>query len=121
MSQNPINLTVRFLLECYGLYALGYWGWTQHDGLLKILFSIGLPLVAAAIWGIFRAKEDHGKGLIPVNGRVRLLIEIGFFSAASIALFISHQQQSAVLFMIILIAHYAVSYDRVLMLMGYKK
>ena len=34
MSAHPINLALRFILELAALYALGYWGWTQHDGLV---------------------------------------------------------------------------------------
>ena len=43
MSQNPLNLAVRFALELAGLYALGLWGWTQHTGILRYLLTIGLP------------------------------------------------------------------------------
>ena len=50
MSQNPINLGVRFLLELAALAALGFWGWTQHTGVLRYLLAIVLPLFAAFMW-----------------------------------------------------------------------
>jgi len=53
MSQNPINLAVRFLLELVGLYAFGLWGWTQHAGFLSYLLVIGLPVSAATPVGNF--------------------------------------------------------------------
>ena len=49
MGQNPINLALRFFLELAGLYCMGYWGWTRHNGVLRYLLVIGLPLLAAGI------------------------------------------------------------------------
>jgi hypothetical protein len=66
MSQNPINLAVRFLLELVGLYAFGLWGWTQHAGFLRYLLVIGLPVVAAALWG-HRSFVIHDPDQIPIH------------------------------------------------------
>jgi hypothetical protein len=68
MANNPINLLVRFILELAGLFALGYWGWTQHTGALRILLAVGLPLLAAAIWGVFRVPGHPGNAPVAVPG-----------------------------------------------------
>ena len=59
MANNPINLGLRFFLELYGLFALGYWGWVQHTGSPRILLAFGLPLLAAVFWGTFRVPNDR--------------------------------------------------------------
>ena len=71
MSNNPLNLGLRFILELVMLYALGFWGWTRHAGFLRYLLTIGLPLLAAGLWGVFRVPEDasaNGKAPVPVPG-----------------------------------------------------
>lgn len=32
MSQHPLNLALRFLLEIAASVAIGYWGWHQAEG-----------------------------------------------------------------------------------------
>ena len=90
MSQNPINLAVRFLLEIAALVAIGYWGWAQHAGILRYALVIGLPLLAAFLWGTLRVPEDasaNGKAPVPVPGALRLLLELAFFGFATWGLF----------------------------------
>ena len=62
-----INLLVRFLLELCMLAAVSYWGFKTHSSwALKILFGIGLPILIAAIWGIFIApKSMHRLSGVP--------------------------------------------------------
>src|SRR6266511_3997628 len=83
MGQNLINLALRFFLELAALYFIGYWGWTQHAGVLRYLLAIGLPLLAAIIWGVFRVLGDGGAPRVRVSGIVRLLIEVVFFGFAT--------------------------------------
>ena len=47
MSNHPVNLAVRFFVELAALFALGYAGWTQNEGILRPLIGIGLPVLAA--------------------------------------------------------------------------
>lgn len=117
MSNNPINLAVRFSLELIALFAFGSWGWTQHAGLARYLWAVGLPIVAALAWGAFRAPSDHGKGLVGVPGAIRLLLEALFFGGAVWALAASGQTTPASIFAGVIAVHYAVSYDRVLRLL----
>jgi hypothetical protein len=113
MSNHPINLGVRFVLELAALGAFAYWGWTQHGGIFRLLWSLGLPLFAALLWGVFRVPEDHGKGLVAVPGAVRLLLEVSFFAGAVWCLFAAGSRGWALTLTIITSIHYIVSYDRV--------
>ncbi len=116
MSQNPINLGLRFILELVILYALGFWGWTQHEGALRYLLVIGLPLLAAVLWGTFRAPEDasaNRKAPVPVPGWVRLLLEAFLFGAAIWAFFASGAATAGWVFGAVTLLHYLVSYDRI--------
>ena len=82
MSSNPINLAVRFLLEIFSLAVIGVWGWKQSDSWEKYVLAIGLPVIAAVIWGTFAVANDpsrSGNAPVPVSGIVRLGIEFLFF------------------------------------------
>ena len=46
MSENPVNLALRFLLELAALAALGQWGWVAHDGAARWVWTVGLVVVA---------------------------------------------------------------------------
>jgi hypothetical protein len=61
MGSHPINLAVRFLLEVVALLAMAYWGWTQHEGLFRFVWAIGLPVVSAVIWGSFAVPDDPSR------------------------------------------------------------
>jgi len=120
MSQNPINLGIRFLLELVALYAFGLWGWTQHTGILRYLLVIGLPLLAATMWGMFRVPADasaNGKAPVPVAGWLRLLLESLFFISAAWCLFDAGAMLAGYIFSGVALIHYLVSYDRVLWLL----
>jgi hypothetical protein len=111
MANNPIVLLVRFLLELAGLFALGYWGWTQHTGALRVLLVILLPVLAATIWGVFRVPGHPGPAPVPVPGIIRLLIELVFFGSAIWALYASGRDTWGLMMAVVVILHYAASYD----------
>lgn len=120
MSQNPLNLAVRFLLELVALYAIGRWGWVDHEGALRYLLVIGLPLAAAAIWGTFRVPADasaNGKAPVPTPGWARLLLEIAFFSFATWCFPASGAERMGWVFGGVSLLHYILSYDRILWLL----
>lgn len=117
MSSNPINLALRFILEITALFALGYWGWTQHEGPWRFVWSIGLVILAAVIWGTFAVPDDpsrSGKAPIPVPGVLRLLIEFALFAAGTWAFFAAGQPLWGWMLGGLTIIHYALSYDRVI-------
>lgn len=117
MSNHPLNLALRFILEIVGLLALGYWGWTQHSGLARWLWTLGLPLLAAVLWGVFRVPDDPGPATVAVPGFVRLLLEALFFGGAVAALYFAQRPTWALVLGVIVVLHYLVSYDRVLWLL----
>ena len=121
MGSNPINLGIRFLLELAALASLGLWGW--HSGgsetWLQYILAIGIPVLAALIWGVFNVLGDpsrSGKAPVKVPGIVRLVIELAFFSIASWGLFDLGNTTLSLTLVGVVVVHYLVSYDRVLWL-----
>ncbi len=137
MSNHPLNLTLRFLLELVALGAIAYWGWTQNDGVWRWVAALGLPLIAAALWVTFRVPGDMERMVqsfqestgtlgeafrtpaeprdvrVAVPGVVRLAIEALFFGGAVWLLALAGQPRPALIFGIIVVLHYAASYDRI--------
>lgn len=123
MGSNPINLAFRFLLELTAIFIYSYWGWNASTGPLRVLLALGLPLIAAAIWGTFRVPEDSshsGKAPIPIPGALRLFLELGFFSLAAYLLMIRGKEGLGWLFAGAVLIHYLLSYDRVFWMLKQK-
>jgi hypothetical protein len=115
MSQNPLNLAVRFLLEILALVAFGAWARAQFPGMLGFILMILIPLLAATVWGVFNVKGDlsrSGKAPVPVPGFVRLLIELVFFGFATWALLALNPTYGWA-FGLVTLLHYLLSYDRI--------
>jgi hypothetical protein len=116
MASHPINLALRFLLELAALFSLGYWGWTQNQGVLRFALGIGLPLLAAVLWGTFRVPGDasaSGKAPVPTPGPLRLILELAFFGAAVWALYDAGLGTWATALGLLVLLHYIASYDRI--------
>ncbi|MHB1293781.1 MAG: YrdB family protein [Anaerolineae bacterium] len=114
MSMNPVNLLLRFLLEMAALVAMGYWGWSTQQGIARWLLGLGLPLVAAIVWGTFRVPNDPGKAPVAVPGIVRLLLEATYFGTAVALLAAAGVRWQAVVLGTLIVLHYVASYDRAL-------
>lgn len=119
MSENPVNLAIRFLLELGGLGALGYWGWTQHASVARFAWTFGLVILAATVWAVFRVPGDGGTPVVAVAGWIRLLIETAYFSGATWALLASGQRTWGFVFGGIVVLHYLASYDRIMRFLGF--
>jgi hypothetical protein len=120
MSSHPINLFVRFLLEMTAIVVIGIWGWKFGTEVFRIVLAVGLPTLTAAIWGIFAVPNDpsrSGKAPVPVNGSIRLLIELAIFVLTIWALYELDFVMLSWLFGSVVILHYAVSFNRILWLM----
>lgn len=117
MSNHPINLLVRFILEIILLVIFVLWGWRMFDGSMQYILAIGLPLIAATAWGVFRAKGDQGKGLVDIPGWLRLLYELTLFVSAGYMLFDMQLTTKAYIFSIVSTLHYLVSFDRIIRLL----
>lgn len=78
-----------FLLEL-AMWGSFFWiGWKLGDGITRWLFAAVLGVGAILIWAFFRSPEispNGSRGIIPIPGPVRLVIEIGLFFLAGIGL-----------------------------------
>lgn len=117
MSTNPIILVIRFLLEIGALVAMGWWGWHQGDSVLRYVWALGIPIVAATLWGTFTVPHDPGRGggsPVPVPGFLRLTLEALFFGFATWCLGNSGAMIISWVFGVVVVVHYIVSYDRII-------
>jgi hypothetical protein len=123
MGSHPINLAFRFILELTALISAGMWGWRQTEGWLQIALALGIPILLAAIWGIFAVPNDPSRsGAAPVKtpGIIRLMIELVFFAFATWFFYDMGFLRISLLFCIMVIVHYSISYDRIMWLISKK-
>jgi len=116
MGIQSLNLALRFILELTALGIMGYWGWKQTDGWLRIILAFGIPIIFMSIWVIFNVPGDpsrSGNAPIVVSGFVRLLIEFCFFGFSYWAAYKFGFHKFSVLFAFIVILHYVISYERI--------
>ena len=121
MGSHPINLFIRFLLEIAALIAVGIWGWRQSEGWFRLVLAIGIPLIFATLWGTFAVPNDPSRsGSAPVvtPGVIRLLLELVFFGCAVGALYQIGLYKVSMVMGILVVLHYAFSYDRVMWLLS---
>jgi F0F1-type ATP synthase assembly protein I len=113
MSSNPINLAVRFLLEISALASMSIWGWDKGERILRFVLAIGIPLIAATIWGTFRVPNDPKNAPVAIPDILRLVYEVIFFGFATWVLFDLNFIGLGWTILATLILHYALSYDRI--------
>jgi hypothetical protein len=116
MGSHPINLAIRFLLELSALVTMGVWGWRQGEGWFRFLLALGIPIIAAVVWGTFNVPNDpsrSGAAPIPVPGILRLTIELAYFIFAAWALYDLGFTGLSWALGIIVALHYIASYDRI--------
>lgn len=119
MGYHPANLILRFLLEMVGLAALGVWGWSQGGGIFRYLLALAAPLIAALVWGALAVPGDparSGKAWVPIPGILRLAMELAFFGFAVWGLAEVGLTVLAWTLGLLVLFHYAISYDRILWL-----
>lgn len=93
MATHPINLVLRFILELAAWFALGYWGWVAHQGVMRWLLTIGLPFAAIVVWGVFRVPGDPRDAPVAVPGIVRLALEGIILFGGALALYASDRKE----------------------------
>jgi Protein of unknown function (DUF2568) len=92
------NDLVRFLLELFALFSLGYWGYLAWPFPIPgVFFMIGMPLFAAVAWGLFRSP----KARFPLEPVGRAIVEILIMGSAVLAWFDLGQPIVALVFGII--------------------
>ncbi len=119
MGSHPLNLAIRFLLEISALISFGLWGWKFSESGWRYLLVFLVPLMFAIAWGVFNVPGDpsrSGNAPIVVSGVVRLLLELVFFTLASLALFQLGYQNLWWILGVAVFLHYAISYDRLIWL-----
>ena len=116
-SMGWLQAGIRFALELVMLGALGYWGWSLSDNtLIQVGAAIGIPAIAAALWGIFRAPGDTSAGkpaIVPVPGPIRLLLEFALFGLAAYGLWTAVSRAAAETLLTITVLHYVMTWQRV--------
>jgi hypothetical protein len=103
------------MLEIAALVIFAFRGFNLSESWTRILWALLLPLLFAAIWGIFAVRNDpsrSGKTVIATPGKVRLLIELLLFSAATGMISGLSKPWVAWVFGASVIIHYLTSYDR---------
>ena len=121
MGSHPINLMFRFILELCALAAAGFWGWKQSDGFFRLILSIGVPIILAAIWGVFAVPDDpsrSGNAPVVVSGILRIAIELSIFAFAIWSLYSTGFIGLSKILGMAVILHYVLSYDRIIWLLA---
>ena len=115
MGSHPINLAIRFLLELSMLGALGWWGSAREAPVMRWVAAIGLPLLAATVWGVFAVAGDpsrSGRTLVATPGWLRIAIELSLFALGVAALWQLEARRLAFALGVVVGLHYAASCDR---------
>jgi len=112
------NDVLRFGLELGALAALAVWAWTGFGGPTRYVLTVGLPLLAAALWGTFRVPNDPGPAPVAVPGAVRLAMEWLLFGLAAAALWTAGRPLLGVGFAVVTAGHYVLARERVRWLLG---
>ncbi len=111
---HAFNLALRFVLELLALAAVGYWGFTLSAPLgVRLLGGLGLPLLLATAWAVFRVPGDGGEPVVVVSGAVRLLLEAVVFGTAVALLLAAGAPRLAGALSLVLVLHYGLDYQRV--------
>jgi hypothetical protein len=75
-------LTIAFLAELAALCALAVWGWSAGGSTpYRLLLAVGVPLVAAVLWGLFAAPRATVR--VPA---LAIVVKVAVFGAAALAL-----------------------------------
>jgi hypothetical protein len=116
VGSHPINLGLRFVLELAALVSMGYWGWKSGTGATRFVLAAGIPIIAGVLWAVTAVPNDpsrSGAAIFATPGLVRLIFELAYFGFAVWALNASGHARLAAIMGAAVIAHYAVSYDRI--------
>ena len=96
-----LNLALKFLLELAALAAFGLWGFSISSGATAVLLAIALPALVAVLWGTLAAPKARRR--LPLRPRVRF--ELGVFTLATLALWLSGSVTWAVAFAAIVLVN----------------
>jgi hypothetical protein len=101
------NLALRFLLELCALGALGYWGFKTGNAVItKIVLGVGVPLVAAVVWGTFVSPQAP----VQLPGLVVLTLQVLVFGSAAAGLVATGHRTLALVFVVIVVINAILMY-----------
>lgn len=118
MSQNPVVLALHFLMELGALAAVAFWGWTRSTGTARWVWALGLPVLLAITWAVFRAAGDGPDPTVTIPGPARLVLELAVLGGAAFLLLRAGRSSLAGLFVALIIVDFALQYDRIGRLLG---
>lgn len=110
-----MNALLRFVLELVALALFGRWGFLSTTSPMRYVWMLGLPLMAAAIWGTFTTPGDPSRGKdgpVRVPGVLRLALEMVFFGSAVAACYALSSATWASLLGAIVGLHYVSAHAR---------
>jgi hypothetical protein len=100
------NDGLRFCLELSALAAVAYWGWSEHDGVLRWVLVVAAPLAIVLVWGRWIApKAKH-----PAADPGRIGIEVLVFGSAAAALFDADEPVQAAILAAAAVLHLALTF-----------
>ncbi|WP_434723927.1 YrdB family protein [Mesorhizobium sp. RIZ17] len=109
------NLILRFLLELAALLGLGMAGWSLSAGFWRWILAIGLPIVAAVLWGTFAVPDDpsrSGRAPVPMPGAVRLALELVILCGGATGFCLTGHAAIGIVMALLIAFNYAFSLDR---------
>jgi hypothetical protein len=115
------NLGLRFLLELAALAGFGVAGWRLVPAPWNWLAAVALPVLAAALWGVFNVPGDpsrSGAAPVPVPGIVRLAVEFLVLFGGATAFSAADYRIAGVVLAVVIVVHYALSWDRLAWLLS---
>jgi hypothetical protein len=118
---NRWNLGYRAVLELAALGGMGTWGFDRGTGISRYLLMAGIPVIAAATWGIFAVEGDpsrSGQTVVSTPGAIRLGLELAFFGFSAWTLRDLGYSTGAYALGGSVVIHYAFSYERILWLLS---
>ncbi|HZX08971.1 YrdB family protein [Kribbella sp.] len=97
------NLLLAFLVELLALGLFALWGWaTGGTTATRILLAVGLPVIAAVLWGLFASpKATRGQVL-------RWTVKVLVFGLAGAALWSLGHPLLGVVFVVVVAANLAI-------------
>jgi hypothetical protein len=100
------NDVLRFTLEMSMLAALAYAGFEIGEGAVGWVLGLGLPVLAATLWGIFLAPKSERR----VGDPARLAMEVLIFGGAVAALLAAGHAEFAVVLGALVAGHLGLTF-----------
>ncbi len=110
------NLALRFGLELAAFTGLAMAAWKLSSGNLRWVTVVAVPVIAAAIWGVFNVVGDpsrSGKAPVEVSGWIRLAIELAILGGGAATFAIAQRPTIAISVAVLIVIQYATSWSRI--------